>query len=171
MLKNKISAILLISTILLFSGCVPMATKDGSIARKMPNLHSHQSAIAVSANSGNENISNEDLKQAIEQSIIENSLFTKVINGSGSDYLLEVVIISMEKPAFGFNFTVNMEATWLLKDTYNKVIMRKLIKSSHTATVGDAFVAQVRLRLAMEGAIRENIRSGLLDMSDLQLSK
>lgn len=171
MLKNKIFTMVLMGTIVLFSGCVPMASKEGSIAHNIPNLTTHQNTLAVSAHSGNENITDEDFTKAIEQSIVENSLFTKVINGSGSDYLLEVAMISMEKPSFGVDFTVNMEAAWSLKDQSNKIIMRKSIKSSHTATFGDAFAAQVRIRLAMEGAIRENIRLGLLDISTLKLSK
>jgi DNA-binding protein Fis len=171
MLKNKIFTMVLMASIVLFSGCAPMASKEGSIAHNIPNLTTHQNSLTVSAHSGNDNITDEDLTKAIEQSIVENSLFTKVINGNGSDYLLEVAIVSMEKPYLGLDFTVNMEATWSLKDQANKIIMRKSIQSSHTATIGDALIGQIRLRLAMEGAIRENIRLGLLDISTLKLSK
>jgi hypothetical protein len=43
------------------------------------------------------------------------------------------------------------------------------IKSSHTATMGQAFAGVTRLRLAVEGAARENIQLGLMAISRLQL--
>ena len=47
--------------------------------------------------------------------------------------------------------------------------MRESIKSSHTATMGDAFIGVTRLRLAVEGAVRENIRQGILEISKLNI--
>jgi hypothetical protein len=43
------------------------------------------------------------------------------------------------------------------------------LKASYTATMGDAFIAATRLRLATEGAARENIRLGLKKLSQLKL--
>jgi len=63
-----------------------------------------------------------------------------------------------------------MEAAWSLSEQKTKkVVMRDSIESSHTATMGQAFVGVTRLRLAVEGAVRENIRQGLMGISRLQL--
>lgn len=156
----------------MMSGCALKVSKDAVIAHNIQNFNKHNSNIALTANSNGFDITDIDFTKAIEESIIENSLFVKVVQRNGEDYLLEVAIISMEKPSFGLDFTVNMEATWSIKDPINnKIIMRKAITSSHTATTGDAFVGMTRLRLAVEGAIRKNIRLGLLDISNLQLNK
>ena len=116
------------------------------------------------------NVSNSDFSKAIEESIIENSLFTQVIHSNGSDYLLNVTIVSLSKPIFGASFTVSMEAAWSLSEPITKkVLMRESIKSSHTATMGEAFIGVTRLRLAVEGATRKNIQKGLMAISRLQL--
>ncbi len=76
----------------------------------------------------------------------------------------------MSKPMFGASFTVNMEAAWSLSEQKTKkVVMRDSIKSSNTATMGQAFVGVTRLRLAVEGAVRKNIRLGLMGVSKLKL--
>ena len=63
-----------------------------------------------------------------------------------------------------------MEAAWSLINNANKdVVMRESIKSSHTATMGDTLLGAKRFRLAMEGAVRENINLGLTAISRLQL--
>ena len=49
------------------------------------------------------------------------------------------------------------------------VVMRKSVKSSYKVTMGQAFSVVSRLRLAVEGASRENIRLGIQEISALQL--
>ena len=76
----------------------------------------------------------------------------------------------MSKPIFGMSFTVELETAWSLnKRSDNSVAMRKVIKSSHTATMSDAVAGVTRLRLAVEGAARANIAQGLKAISDLDL--
>lgn len=116
------------------------------------------------------NISNEDFAKAIEESILKSGLFTEVIHGEGSDYNLNVTIVAMSKPVFGVSLTVTMEVAWsLVNSETGDVVMRKAIKSTHTATMGDAFVGVVRLRFAVEGAARKNISLGIQEISGLNL--
>jgi len=62
----------------------------------------------------------------------------------------------------GFDMTVTMFAEWaLVRARTNVEVWKRSIKTTHTATVGDAFVGVTRLRLANEGAAKENIRKGL----------
>ena len=59
---------------------------------------------------------------------------------------------------FGLTYTVKMEAGWTLQRADNStVVWQESIKSEHTATFSDAFAAVTRLRLATEGAARDNI--------------
>lgn len=175
--KSSLALVLLVGIISL-TGCAAPASKDAVIAHDLPIKQHHQKTVSIQTQGGKEtgamdapDISNKDLAKAIEESIIENRLFTQVIHGSNSDYLLSVNIVHMEKPLFGASFTVKMEAAWsLLERQTKKVVMRESIKSLHTTTMGEAFAGATRLRLAVEGAIRENIRQGLLGISDLQLN-
>jgi hypothetical protein len=78
-------------------------------------------------------------------------------------------MFSMEQPSFGLSFTVKLEAGWSLKRADGSVVWQESIKSEHTSTPGDAFAAVERLRLATEGAAKENIAQGLSKISALKL--
>jgi len=63
-----------------------------------------------------------------------------------------------------------MEAGWTLKRVEtDKVVWQESIVSEHRATPGDAFAAVKRLRLATEGAAKNNIAEGLSRISKLSL--
>lgn len=179
MANNKIFVLLslLVGIAVLLSGCASPASKDALIAHDIPEIQHHQKTVAISTQGGHEtsamdssNVSNSDFARAIEESVIENDLFTQVIHDNGSDYLLNVTIVNMSKPLFGASFTVTMEAAWSLSDSKTKkFVMRESIKSSHTTTMGEAFAGVTRLRIALEGAVRENIQQGIIAISKLNL--
>ena len=115
-------------------------------------------------------ISNEAFMQAITDSLYKSGLFSKIIHGKNADYLLNVMIFNLAQPSFGFSFTVKMEAVWSLAHADSKkVLMRESVRSSFTATTGDAFAGVTRLRIATEGAAQENIRLGIKKLSQLNL--
>jgi hypothetical protein len=116
------------------------------------------------------NVSNADLKAAIESSIESSGLFKSIVQGKDGDYELSVTVTQLNKPLFGASFTVTMETAWsLVKISDKSIAMRKVILSSHTASIGDAFVGVTRLRLAVEGAVQDNIKQGLEAISKLTL--
>lgn len=124
---------------------------------------------ATSAVSGT-NISDVDLKIAIENAIAQNKVFKSIVQTTDADYELNVSIVSLSKPFVGLTFDVDMEAAWsLTKQADHSVVLRKSVKSRGTATVGDAFVAVTRLRLAVENAARDNISQGLKALAELKL--
>lgn len=163
--------------VLNLAGCASPASHEGMTPQNLTVSKQHPSSVSVETKGGSEtgamdssNISNADLKAAIESSIVKSSLFKNVLQGKSGDYLLTVSVTDTSKPLFGASFTVELETAWsLVKKTDNSIVMRKVIKTSHTATMGDAVVAVVRLRLALEGAARANIAQGLKAISELDL--
>jgi hypothetical protein len=138
----------------------------------------HPGTVGVSVSGGKETnatgkpqISDATFTQSLTESIVKSQTFSKVVQGSsGADYLLTVTLFGMEQPSFGLSFTVNLEAGWTLKRASNaQTVWQESIKSTFTATTSDAFAAVVRLRLATEGAARNNISAGLARISDLNL--
>lgn len=182
MISNRILFLPLIamfvSTIGGLSGCTSPASQKGMVVSSIPDVHRHSSTVAiisqggsVSTRGGSIIISNDDFAEAIKESIIKNGLFTKIIHGKDADYVLYVTIVRISNPLFGAKVTVSMFVEWSLFDTGNHVVMRETIKSSYTATMGDAFVAFTRFRLAVEGAVRKNICLGLKAISKLNLEQ
>ena len=118
---------------------------------------------------GASQISNDAFAQALRDSIGEAGLFSKV-SPEGARYRLTSFIGKVDQPMLGFSFTVKMEVSYALKDTRSgNTVWTKDVNSEYTAKVSEAFAAVERLRLANEGAARENIRQAITDMTALTL--
>ena len=160
------------------TGCATQATNQAMVvAKPAPSVKQYPYSASVATSGGAEtsalgstNIDNAELKTAIEKSIRDSKLFREVVDGKGGQYQLSVVVIQMSKPMLGLDFTVALEAGWtLVRASDNKVVLRQVFKSSHTAKLGDAFVGTKRLQLAVEGAARANIEQGLAAIAALDL--
>ena len=159
------------------SGCASPAKSTGMTVNDALIQKQHPHSVRISIEGGNSadplglpTVSNEAFAEAVANSIIESKLFSEVKKGDGGDYLLNIHLFSIEQPVMGFNMTSRMEVGWTLVNVVTgKQVMRKTISSSHTATTGDAFAGVKRIRLATEGAARQNIRLGIQEISKLDL--
>lgn len=164
-------------TVLHLAGCATPATHEGMTPQSIAVAKKHPYSVSVETKGGSEtgamdssNIADADLKTALENAIVKSSVFKNVVQGKNGDYELTVRVTEMSKPVFGLSFTVNLETAWsLVKRSDQSVALRKVVKSSHTATFSDAAVAVTRLRLAVEGAARDSIAQGLKAVSELDL--
>ena len=148
-----------------------MIPKD-AIVRK-----THNGTVMVAVSGGKQTnplwtsqVSNQDFKQALEDSLLRYKSFSRVIKADGADYRVEVVLQELKQPLVGFSLTVKSKVHWRLVDAKtSREIWQETIDRDFTAGVGDAFVAVRRLQLANEGAIRENIKAGLQEIGQLSL--
>jgi hypothetical protein len=174
--KRLVAATLAVAIVLL-AGCASGAHKENMAAAPLATTKKLPYSVYVEAKGGAEtgamdssNVSSADLKAAIEESITKSNLFKSVVQGKGGDYDLTVTVTQLDKPLFGGAFTVTLETGWALTKASDKsVVMRKAVRSSHTAQMSDSFVGVTRLRLALEGAVRNNIAQGLQAISELPL--
>jgi ABC-type uncharacterized transport system auxiliary subunit len=175
--RNNLLMVSMLAVAAVLSGCATPATHEGMVTTDYVAPTKHPKSVSVKVGGGQDTssmgksqISDEAFTNALVESITKSQVFSKVIQGKGGDYELSVGIINMEQPSFGMSFTVKMEAGWTLKNAANgEVVWQKAIKSEHTATPSDAFVGTTRLRLANEGAARNNIKQGLTEISRLKL--
>jgi hypothetical protein len=161
----------------LLAGCASPTTYEGMVPTTFETARQHQKSASVGVTGGQETeatgkpqISNATFTQALVESITKSKVFSRVVQDKGVDYQLTVTLFSMEQPSFGLSFTVKMEAGWTLKrvDT-GATVWQKAIRSEYTASTSEAFAAVVRLRLATEGAARQNISQGISEISKLDL--
>jgi hypothetical protein len=159
------------------AGCVSSPAKyDSMIPTAFETTGKHSKTVSVSVQGGRETtlttasqISDEAFMQALVDSITKSQIFY-VDKGKGADYLLTVSLFDLKQPLFGLTYTVKMEAGWTLQRADNgTIVWQESIKSEHTATFGDAVAAVTRLKLATEGAARDNIAKGLAKISQLKL--
>jgi hypothetical protein len=163
---------------LFFGGCASPAQSNAMVPSRLGPVISHPESISVNVSGGSATtatstslISNPDFTAALSQSIQQSGLFASILShGQLADYHLEVVIVRLQQPLFGFSMTATLETNWMLTRRSDQVtIWRKAITTSHTTKAGEAFAGVTRLRLATEGAARDNIQDAITQMSALTL--
>ncbi len=162
---------------LMLGGCASPVTSTAMVPANVQVTKQHQASVSVSTGGGAETnpmwksqISDADLKQALVDSIKQSKAFSSVVEGKGGKYNLNVSIFNLTQPSMGLSFTVSVEMGWTLTNAEtNAVVWRESIKSEHTAGATDAFAGTTRLRMATEGAARNNVSMGLAKLSALSL--
>jgi hypothetical protein len=140
-------------------------------------VHRNAADVGIQVTGGSETsavgasqISNENFSKALADSIVQSGLFAHAGPGVSGRYELNAFISRLSQPMVGFSMTVTMEVGYTLVDNQShQAVWRKSITSQHTAAVSDAFAAVTRLRLATEGAAKENIQSLLRELGQLTL--
>lgn len=164
-----------LAVLLSLGGCASPVSSGAMVptAFKVQKQQPATVSVAVAGGSetsamGKSQIADAELVAAVTQAINTSHTFTRVVAGKDGDYLLTVNIFNLTQPSFGFSFTVQMEMGWTLSRA-GSVVWKKSIKSEGTAGAGDAFAGTTRLRMATEAAARNNIASGLEQISALSL--
>lgn len=160
----------------LLSGCATASKPDAMVAKPVAVAHASSSDVSVTVAGGKDTsktgasqISDDAFGQALRDSITQSGLF-KAVAATGGRYKLSAFIGKVDQPMMGFSMTVKMEVSYTLVDTTSgKAVWSKNIASEHTAKASEAFAGVTRLRLANEGAARDNIEQALAEMSTLQL--
>ncbi len=107
-------------------------------------------------------ISDESFAEALRTSIQSSRVFGGI--SDQGPYRLEAFIGTLSQPMMGLSMTVDMKVSYTLRKG-GSTVWQRTIDSSHTSTPGEAFVGVKRLRMATEGAARENLRQALQALS------
>jgi hypothetical protein len=100
------------------------------------------------------NVSNQDFKTALEQSLKINGLFAD----ANPKYTVKVELLDLDQPFAGFSMTVTPKVHYtVIPADGGTPVFDQTFTTPYTAAMGDAFLASERLRLANEGAIRASI--------------
>jgi hypothetical protein len=155
------------------TGCASQMThQDMTPARvRVANHHAESvSLIALPAPGADAAAAAEfmtELNAALSDSIKASKIFSSV-KADGSDYQLTVQFFSESHPAFAIAFTSTLEMGWTLKrvDT-GAVVWQESIKSVNTTGGTEAFSGAERSKMAVAGAIKKNISTGLSHLGKL----
>jgi len=115
------------------------------------------------------NITDADFKAATEATLLGARGFAGLAEPSAARYALLANIVRLTKPYWGGTYTVEFEVGWTLLDrTDNKVLLRRGITSTGTATMSDSMVGATRIRLAVEAAARANLEQLARELAALR---
>lgn len=168
---------LMITFALTVTGCASGAKIVNMIPQDLPVVKEHPYSVRVQAAGGRETewwstsqISDESFHEALYKSLSQSGVFRQVVKEGEADYLLDVFISGMKQPIMAFNMTVSVTANWKLIDlSNNKVVFEELIPTPYKAGMNESWIGVKRLRLANEGAVRENIKQGIRKLAELDL--
>jgi hypothetical protein len=134
----------------------------------------HPQAVAIDVKETRQ-LPDAAFRQALADAITLSKVFSRVVDkpGAGS-YVLSVTVTRLEQPESKLNVhlnpTVRMEAGWTLRRADTRAtVWEASVRSQHTAGPSDTLDGKGRLRIATEGAVRENIAAGLERISRLNL--
>ncbi len=168
----------LITFAAVLSGCSAKMSPQAMVPDSVSTSRKHSKPVATSVSGGQEEdpatglpkISNEAFTEALDTAIRDSGVFPKVVPDNEATYLLIVNISALQQPLFGGSFTVTMTTGWQLKNLItDQLVWQQGVTTNHTVSMGEAFFGPTRLKLATEGAARENIRQGLHLISQLEL--
>ncbi len=107
-------------------------------------------------------VGNTEFQEALVRSLIATKLASANIlsnpSAANGRYRLEAVLQNLQQPLMGFDLTVTATVAYKLTEiATGTVVYESTLVTPATATMGDAFIAVERLKLANEKAIRANL--------------
>jgi hypothetical protein len=104
-------------------------------------------------------VSNPDFQKALETSL--RAFDYLVMDGGMSKYKVTASIVDVQKPLMGLDLSVTMKVRYSVLNEQGVVAFDDTIGATGTATMGEAFAAVERLRIAIEKAAKANIEAFL----------
>jgi len=131
----------------------------------------HPEALAVDVKS-NGQIPGPAFRQALADAVTMSRVFSRV--APSGPYVLSVAVNRVDVPESQLNInlnpTVRMEAAWTLRRADTRApVWQATVRSQSTTQPSDTLDGKARLRMAIEGAARENIALGLGRLAKLKL--
>lgn len=167
--------LLALLAVLGITGCASAAQVQGMTVGldagiTIPEASTLKNAIYLDAVTGgketnplwNSQVGNMEFESALRESLKAHRLLAQDDKG-GTGYTLTAELIDLDQPFLAFDLTVKSTVFYRLKKA-GADFFEKTIVADYTATVSDAFSGTVRLRLANEGSIRENIKNFIREL-------
>ncbi len=124
------------------------------------NLTGGKKSIIVSK------VDNEGFSKAIENSLANMGYLSP--DSSVAPYQLRVSLEDLKQPILGLDLKVVCKAKYSLYDNkLKKTVFEQTLTTPYTAPFSSAYMADERLRLANEGAVKENIKAFLKELNTI----
>ena len=131
----------------------------------------HPIPFALSVRGASAGIQAEYFERSVVDAIVASDVFLNIDDSDGKPYSLDIRIIRVEAPSFSFNMTVDMNVVWALsRSTDGEQLLHEKVQSTFTGGMFEGgLIGANWVRVAAEGAARENVRRGLEKIVSLNL--
>ncbi len=163
--------LLVVVSALVLGGCASAAKMENIASEGGSNSYPSEleQSISVGEVTGGQNTNpllTSKVSSAAFSAALQRSLKTAGLLNDDGRFLLTAKILTASSPMVGVNMkaTMSVEYTLTPKDS-GEVVMQESITTTGTAAPGDAFVAAMRQRIAMERSAKSNIEQLLQTLS------
>lgn len=175
----RIAALTLLAWAGLLGGCATPAASEAMIPETASVEKTHPYSVNVDVTGGRATepigqpqVANEAFAEAITETLEETETFAKVKKTKAGNYRLSVIIFNVQQPSSssGGSASVTMETGWTLTNLLTgDVVWQKALRSTYTAASNSELTFTGRLKKAVEGAARDNIKQGVTEIMRLSL--
>lgn len=93
---------------------------------------------------------------------LDTSLSLRLMKTEGSPaFTVDATIIEVDQPSLQINFTATATVLYEVRNEIGAIVFSARVTTESTAEVTDSIIRQERIRIATEGAARENIKQFL----------
>ncbi|HXE98131.1 MAG TPA: hypothetical protein VN642_17130 [Dongiaceae bacterium] len=154
------------------SGCAFPATKEGMVVTDYIAPKQTGEKIYVKESTGGSvtlpfwmsTIPNDNFTEAVKESLLNSKAFSAQSINWGDDWGLEIEILDVEHPYFGFDLTVTTNIKYSLYLRGEKV-QEITIREPGTATINDTLIGIQRMRIANEYSAKANVKKFIAELS------
>jgi len=175
----RIAALTLLAWAGLLGGCATPAASEAMIPETASIENTHPYSVNVDVTGGRATepigqpqIANEAFTEAITETLIKTKAFAKVKKKKAGNYRLSVIIFNVEQPSSssGGSASVTLETGWTLTNLLTgEIVWQTALRSTYTAASNSDLTFTGRLKKAMEGAAKDNIKQGVTEITRLSL--
>ena len=162
------------------AGCSGSLSPDGFVPPR-DNIHHTKQTLGIHGAAGGADdshdlftgevgITNMELITTINAFIEQSAAFQQASPGASPRYLLAAFITELDPDAACITCSARITIAYTLKDLESDmVIWSKRILTEHSVGLGTNFMGTYRIRMAMQGAMYENVRTMVQELSELKL--
>ena len=175
----RIAALALLAWAGLLGGCATPAASDAMIPETASVEKTHPYSVNVDVTGGRATepigqpqVANEAFTEAITETLKQTETFAKIKKNKAGNYRLSVIIFNVQQPSSssGGSASVTMETGWTLTNLLTgDIVWQKALRSTYTAASNSEITFTGRLKKAVEGAAKDNIKQGVTEIMRLSL--
>lgn len=189
--RNMISRYLTIALLAVMFVSVATADETAAVQSEPVAEDGRPGPLGIAVSGGAAGITTDYFEQTVTEAIETSGIFSGIASSEAAKiimpmiradgvfpdfeeakkapYFLQIRVIKVDTPTFSMRMTVSIDVIWSLYRSADKTeLMRERIESSYTGGVFEGGLhGGNRVRAAMEGAMRENIRVGVKRLGSL----
>ncbi len=174
----KKAIILIFSATLFLAGCNmagDMTPKGLTVTKKQPFSVKVEPTLSIDKNGDIDTdkyvkTSNSWVTDALVKALSQSETFETVVASGDSDFTVQVTQKSISYPVYAVKSNCTYTAQWVLKNVKTKkVVWQNTIETTHNLAPLAAMLPEVSNHQAYTGAVRENIKEGIKQLSMLEL--